>query len=159
MSLSQHASKPSIAMFQPDMPQNLGSVLRLVACFGTGCEVIEPCGFPLDDKRAKRVGMDYVEIAAMRRHASWNAFKAQMATEGRRIVLLSSKAAVNYHEFAFTPQDVLMVGAESTGVPESITDDIPHRVVIPMQPPARCLNVAQAASIVLAEALRQVGAF
>lgn len=154
-----HAKRPTIAMFEPDMPQNLGSMMRLAVCFGTQLEVIEPCGFPLDDRRAKRVGMDYVGLADWRRHATWNVFKAQMAEQGRRMVLLSSKAAEPFHQFEFSANDVLILGSESSGVPESVTTEIPHRVVIPMAAGARCLNVAQAGSIVLAEALRQVGAF
>ena len=147
--------KLSLAMFQPDMAANVGAAMRLCACMGVSLELIEPFGFAWDERRIKQVGMDYVTQAAVTRHAGWEEFGAAMA--GRRVVLLSTKAAVDYTAFAFQPGDVLLLGRESAGVPEAVHAACAARVVIPMRGEARSLNVVVAGAIVLGEALRQVG--
>lgn len=146
-----------LALYQPDMPPNTGAMMRLAACLGVGLDIIEPCGFVLDDRKLKRVAMDYVEHLDYQRHASWDAFKSQ--TADKRIILLTTKAAQPYHQFAFQKDDILMVGRESAGVPEDVHQSADARVVVPMQPAARSLNVGMAAAIVLAEALKQTGSF
>ena len=145
-----------LALFEPDIPQNTGTLLRLGACLGVGVDIIEPCGFLITDKRLKRAGMDYLELANYRRHDSWAAFAAQR--EGR-LVLLSSKASRPYTEFAFAPDDVLLLGRESAGVPDSVRDAADARLRIPLMPGLRSLNVALAAAMVLGEALRQTEGF
>jgi tRNA (cytidine/uridine-2'-O-)-methyltransferase len=146
-----------LALFQPDMPPNTGAMMRLSACLGVGLDIIEPCGFVFDDKKLKRVAMDYIEHLEYQRHRSWEAFQQQAA--GRRIILLTTKAAMPYTDFVFQKDDILMVGRESAGVPDDVHNSVDARVIIPMQPTARSLNVGMAASIVLAEALRQTKGF
>jgi tRNA (cytidine/uridine-2'-O-)-methyltransferase len=145
-----------LALFEPDIPQNTGTLLRLGACLGIGVDIIEPCGFLFTDKGLKRAGMDYLELANYRRHDSWAAFEAQRAG---RLVLLTSKAAHAYTEFVFAPDDVLLLGRESAGVPDSVRDAADARLRIPLMPGLRSLNVALAASMVLGEALRQTEGF
>ncbi len=142
-----------LVLYQPDIPQNTGALLRLGACLGVGVDLIEPLGFLLDDKRLRRAGMDYIALARMRRHASWEAYRAQA---GGRLVLLTTQATDNYLDFAFRPGDRLLLGRESAGVPESLHREADHRLTIAMRPGARSLNVALAAAIVLGEALRQL---
>jgi tRNA (cytidine/uridine-2'-O-)-methyltransferase len=144
-----------LALYQPDIPQNTGAILRLGACFKVPVDIIEPCGFPFDDRRLRRTAMDYGEVCDLVRHASWRAFLAAKS-EGR-LVLLSTAAAVPYTDYAFAPTDVLLLGRESRGVPEEVHDHADGRVRIPMAGGLRSLNVAMAAGIVLAEALRQQG--
>jgi tRNA (cytidine/uridine-2'-O-)-methyltransferase len=150
-----------LALFEPDIPQNTGALLRLGACLGVGIDIIEPCGFLLTDRGLKRAGMDYLDLADMRRHASWDRFQADRAArEGGpmgRLVLLTTKAAQPYTGFAFAPDDTLLLGRESAGVPEAVHAAADARVIIPMRPGARALNVTQAAAMVLGEALRQTG--
>lgn len=143
-----------LALFEPDIPQNTGTILRLAACLDVGVDIIEPCGFLLDDRRMRRAGMDYLELAALTRYASWNAFRPTVAG---RLVLLTTRADRSYADFAFNPDDVLLLGRESDGVPEAIHAAADARIRVPMRPNARSLNVALAAAIVLAEALRQTG--
>jgi tRNA (cytidine/uridine-2'-O-)-methyltransferase len=145
-----------LALFEPDIPQNTGTLLRMGACLGVGVDIIEPCGFLFTDKGLKRAGMDYLELANYRRHDSWAAFEAQR--EGR-LVLLSSKASHPYTEFVFAADDVLLLGRESAGVPDSVRDAADARLRIPLMPGLRSLNVALAASMVLGEALRQTEGF
>jgi tRNA (cytidine/uridine-2'-O-)-methyltransferase len=145
-----------LALYEPDIPQNTGTLLRLGACLGIGVDIIEPCGFLFTDKGLKRAGMDYLELANYRRHDSWAAFAAQR--EGR-LVLLSSKASHPYTEFVFAPDDVLLLGRESAGVPDSVRDAADARLRIPLMPGLRSLNVAVAAAMVLGEALRQTEGF
>ena len=144
-----------LALFEPDIPQNTGSLLRLGACLGIGIDIIEPCGFLLTDRGLRRAGMDYVELAEMRRFTSWERFQADRGPG--RLVLLSTKAAQPYTGFAFAPTDTLLVGRESAGVPEAVHAAVDARLIIPMRPGARALNVTQAAAMVLGEALRQTG--
>jgi len=144
-----------LALYQPDIPQNTGAILRLGACLDVAVDLIEPCGFVWSDRRLRRAGMDYLEGVTLSRHASWAAFQAARATTGSRLVLLTTQGDVRYDAFAFRPTDTLLVGRESAGVPQEVHAAADARVVIPLAPPARSLNVALAASIVLSEALRQ----
>ncbi len=154
MALTAETPDMRLALFEPDIPQNTGAILRLAACLDVGVDIIEPCGFLLDDRRLRRAGMDYLELAAMRRHASWNAFRQSV---GGRLVLLTTRAERSYADYAFERDDLLLLGSESDGVPEAVHQAADARIRVPMQPKARSLNVALAAAIVLAEALRQTG--
>ena len=145
-----------LALFQPDIPQNLGAALRLGACLGVPVDVIEPCGFPLTDAGIRRAAMDYGALADLARPADFAAF--QRSRTGR-IVLLTTGAATPLHDFAFRPDDTLLLGRESAGAPEAVHAAADARVLIPLVPPARSLNVTVAAAIALAEALRQTGGF
>ncbi|HVI52034.1 MAG TPA: tRNA (cytidine(34)-2'-O)-methyltransferase [Candidatus Sulfotelmatobacter sp.] len=145
-----------IALYQPDIPQNAGSLLRLGACLGLPVDIIEPCGFLLDDRKLKRAGMDYLDLAEMTRHSSWQAFQA--ARTGR-LVLLTTKGEQSHLDFTFRPDDVLMLGRESCGVPDDVHQSADARIRIPMTPQARSINLAMAASLVVGEALRQTGGF
>lgn len=144
---------PRLALYQPDIPQNAGTLMRLGACTGVGLDIIEPCGFILDDKRMKRSVMDYADHADVTRHVSWGAFQAQRRG---RLVLLTTRAAVPYTRVAYQPDDILLLGRESAGVPDDVHDAADVRVLIPMMPGTRSLNVAIAAAMVLGEVLRQV---
>ena len=144
-----------LALYEPDIPQNTGAVLRLAACFGVAVDLIEPLGFVLDDRRLKRAGMDYLARAAIVRHGSWQRFLAARA--GGRLVLLTTAASLAYHRFAFRADDTLLLGRESAGAPPELHEAADARVRIPMTCGARSLNVALAAAIALAEALRQTG--
>lgn len=140
-----------LALYQPDIPQNTGTLIRLGACFGVGVDIIEPCGFLFSDRKLKRAGMDYVDLADVVRHPSWEAFLSARAAN--RLVLLTTKGATAYQSFAFRPDDVLLLGRESAGVPDDVHARADARLRIPIK--ARSLNVALAGAIVLAEALRQ----
>jgi len=146
-----------LVLYQPDIPQNVGAILRLSACFNMPVDIIEPCGFIWDDKRVKRAAMDYSDLAEVQRHRSWETYQAT-ASEGR-LVLLTTKAAVPYHSFSFLAQDRLIFGRESAGVPDEVHSAADARIIIPMAPGARSLNLAQSAAIASAEALRQIGGF
>ncbi len=150
---------PDIALFQPDIPQNTGTILRLAACMGVGVHLIEPAGFPISDSALKRAGMDYLERATMMRHSSFLAFEDWRRPQGRRLILLTTKAALPYPDFRFRPGDILMTGRESSGVPEDIHQLADARVTIPMAEGMRSINVAVSAGMVLGEALRQTGTF
>jgi len=155
-----YAAAMRIAVYQPDMPPNLGAMLRLGACLGVPVDVIEPCGFPFGgkgdiDKRARRAGMDYVELAEFSRHASWAAFETARQETGRRLVLLTTEAEADYLNFEFRADDVLLLGRESAGVPAEVHEAAQARIRVVMQPEARSLNVVNAAAMVLGEALRQ----
>ena len=143
-----------LALFEPDIPQNAGAMLRLAACLDVGVDVIEPTGFLWSDRRLKRAGLDYVEWSRVTRHASWDAFQA--ARRGR-LVLLTTRGEIAHHRLAFRPDDVLLMGRESAGVPEHVHAAADARIVIPIAAGRRSLNVAQAAAIALSEALRQTG--
>lgn len=144
-----------LALYQPDIPQNTGAVLRLGACFRVPVDIIEPCGFPFDDKRLRRAAMDYGGQCDLARFASWQAYLGARAPG--RLVLLSTVGAVPYADFVYTPTDVLLLGRESRGVPDEVHAAADARVRIPMAAGLRSLNVAMSAGIVLAEALRQLG--
>ena len=149
-----------LALYQPDIPQNAGSLMRLGACLGVGIDVIEPCGFLLTDRNFRRAGMDYLKSADIRRHASWSRFRDGFSGDGgQRLVLLTTRGAMAYADFAFQASDTLLVGRESAGVPDEVHEAADARLVIPLRPGLRSLNVAQAAAMVLGEALRQTGLF
>jgi tRNA (cytidine/uridine-2'-O-)-methyltransferase len=143
-----------LAIYQPEIPGNLGAVLRLSACFGVAVDIIEPCGFAFSDKRMKRAGMDYIDHVAITRHADWDAFRA---AQSGRVMLLSSKATLRLYDFAFAADDVLLFGQESAGVPNAVRDACDGALRIPLGEHVRSLNVSVAAGIALGEALRQTG--
>ncbi|HYD99954.1 MAG TPA: tRNA (cytidine(34)-2'-O)-methyltransferase [Alphaproteobacteria bacterium] len=145
-----------IALYQPDIPQNAGALMRLAACLGVGLDIVEPCGFVLDDARLRRAGMDYIDHLDWARHASWERFRA--APRGR-LVLLTTRGAVRHTDFAFRPDDTLLLGRESAGVPEEVHAAADARIVVPIRPPLRSLNIAAACALVLGEALRQTGLY
>lgn len=142
-----------LALFEPDIPQNTGTLIRLGACMGVPVDIIEPCGFVFSDKSLKRAGMDYLERATIDRHDSWGKFLEEKP-EGR-LVLLTTKAAEPYTDFAFKESDILLLGRESAGVPDEVHERADARVLVPMAEGARSLNVALAGAMVLGEALRQ----
>jgi tRNA (cytidine/uridine-2'-O-)-methyltransferase len=146
-----------LALFEPDIPQNTGTLMRLCACLNVPLDIIEPCGFILSDKNVKRAGMDYIEHLEMTKHLNWEAFKA--ASAGKRLVLLSTKASGSFLDFSFGKDDVLIAGRESAGVPEHVHTECASRVFVPMKSGMRSLNVALASSIVLGEALRQTNKY
>jgi tRNA (cytidine/uridine-2'-O-)-methyltransferase len=149
-----------LALYEPDIPQNAGSLIRLGACLGVPVDIIEPCGFLLTDRSFRRAGMDYLAQAEVTRHDSWIAFLAGFrAIKTGRLVLLTTRADQTYTGFAFAPGDTLLTGRESAGVPEAVHQAVDARLVIPLIPGRRSLNVAQAAAMVLGEALRQTGLF
>ena len=145
-----------LALFEPDIPQNAGAILRLGACLGLPVDIIEPCGFLLDDKRLRRAGMDYLDQVEMTRHDSWAAYDR---TRSGRLLLLTTKGRRRYTDFTFRADDTLLLGRESAGVPEEVHAAAAARLVIPLRPEARSLNVALAAAMVLSEALRQTESF
>jgi tRNA (cytidine/uridine-2'-O-)-methyltransferase len=147
-----------LALFEPDIPQNTGAMLRLAACFGVGVDVIEPCGFLLDDRRLRRAALDYAAICPVARHVSWSAFLADRHP-GSRLLLMTTLGSVALHHFAFERHDTILLGRETAGVPPFVHAAAAARIVIPLRPPARSLNVALAAAIALGEALRQTGGF
>ncbi|MFA7430833.1 MAG: TrmH family RNA methyltransferase [Rhodospirillaceae bacterium] len=147
-----------LALYQPDIPHNTGAILRLAACLSLGVDIIEPCGFLWEDKRLRRAGMDYRELAVVTRHASWERFLADRPHKGR-IVLLSTQAAQSHTAFSYESDDTLLMGRESAGVPQDVFAAADARIIIPMAAGARSLNVAMAAAIVAAEALRQMDGF
>ena len=142
-----------IALYQPDQPGNVGTIMRLAACLGTPLDLIFPCGFPFSDRALKRAGMDYAAIANVCRHEDWRAFL--QAKEGR-IMLFTTRGAARIDETQFHADDILLFGSESSGVPDPVHDSADERVRIPQVPGTRSLNIAIAAGIGLAEALRQV---
>jgi len=143
-----------IALYQPEIPGNVGAILRIAACFSIGVDIIEPCGFVFSDARKKRAGMDYIDHVAIVRHADWESF---IASSHGRLILLSSKAQNRLTDFAFQDSDVLVMGQESAGVPDSVRDACSAKVRIPLNPAVRSLNISVATGIALAEALRQTG--
>lgn len=149
---------PRLALYQPDIAQNTGAMLRLGACLGVGVDLIEPAGFRLTDRGLARAGMDYRDLAELTTHASFAAFETWRAGTGRRLVLLTTKARLCYLDFGFRADDIVMVGRESAGVPDDVHALADAALIVPMRPEARSLNVALTAAIVLGEALRQTGA-
>lgn len=143
-----------LALFQPDIPQNLGTLIRFSACMGISLHIIEPCGFPLDEKKMRRSAMDYYDKAAVTRHVSWQAFLA--ATQGHRLILATTKGAVPYTEVTYQPKDILLMGRESAGVPEQVHQQADERIYIPMQPDCRSLNIAVSAAMIMGEGIRQL---
>lgn len=148
-----------IALYQPDIPQNAGALLRLGACLGVAVDIIEPCGFVITDRGLRRAGMDYLDMAVMRRHDSWPAFRLDLDQRQGRLILLTTKAATAYGNFRFQAGDTLLLGRESAGAPDEVHDRADARLCIPMLAGRRSLNVALAAAMVLGEALRQLNGF
>ena len=144
-----------LALFQPDIPQNAGTILRTAMCLGLNVDIIEPCGFVMSDKRLKRAGLDYLTGVDVTRHETWEVFQGQAKRQGFRVVLLSTKARTPYTDFIFKEDDILMVGRESAGVPDEVFEAVDERVRISMVVNARSLNVAVAAAMVIGEGLRQ----
>ena len=150
-----------LALYQPDIPQNLGAAIRLSAAFEIDLDVIEPCGFPLGDKAIKRAAMDYGRCAKVSHHVSWSAYLDFLRADmpAARLVLFTTKSAEPAYDFIFRPDDILLMGRESAGVPDAVAEAADLRVRVPMRQQMRSLNVAMAASLVLGEALRQTGIF
>jgi tRNA (cytidine/uridine-2'-O-)-methyltransferase len=146
-----------IALFEPDIPQNTGAILRLAACLGAEAHIVEPAGFPTSDRAFRRAGMDYLDHVEMTRHQSWPAFETWRRAAGLRLVLFTTGAGTSYLDHAFRPDDILLFGRESAGVPEAVHQAADARLVIPMRPGLRSLNVAMAAAMALGEAIRQTG--
>ncbi len=148
-----------IALFQPDIPQNAGTIARLCACLGIGLDIVEPAGFDASDRNFRRAGMDYLERAAIRRHADFAAFEAVRREEGARLVLATTRGAIAYPDFAFRAGDVVMMGRESAGAPDHVHAATDARIAIPVAAGLRSLNVAVAAGMIAGEALRQLRAW
>ena len=150
------AASLCLALYQPDIAQNTGAMLRTCACLGVGAAIIEPAGFPVSDRHFRRAGMDYLDHVAIERHISWRAFSEWRRASGRRLILLTTSAEATLWDFAFRRDDILLVGRESAGVPQEVHDEADARIRIAIQPAMRSLNVGIAAAIALAEALRQI---
>ncbi len=146
-----------IALFQPDQPQNTGTLLRLGACMDVPVHIIEPCGFPFSHRALKRSAMDYADAVKMIQHVDWQGFEEARRASGQRLILLTTKGETAYTDFEFTANDILMVGSESSGVPEIVHKTADACVVIPMDAKMRSINVAISMGMVLGEALRQTG--
>lgn len=146
-----------IALYQPDIPQNTGTVLRLCACLGIEAHIIEPAGFPTSDRAFRRAGMDYLDAVTIIRHGSWREFETWRRAEGCRLALFTTGATVSYLDFRFEPDDILLFGRESAGVGPEVHAAADARLTIPMRPGLRSLNVAVAAAMAAGEALRQTG--
>jgi tRNA (cytidine/uridine-2'-O-)-methyltransferase len=147
----------TVALYQPDIPQNAGTILRMCACLGLAAAIIEPAGFLASDKHFRRAGMDYLAHVEIARHPHWAAFEEWRRATGRRLVLLTTKASLAYTDFSYLPGDILLAGGESAGVPGEVHAAADARLVIPLKPPMRSLNVAVAAAMVAGEATRQLG--
>jgi tRNA (cytidine/uridine-2'-O-)-methyltransferase len=149
-----------LALYQPDIPQNTGTILRLAACLGVPVDVIGPAGFDMSDRNLRRAAMDYIDHVDLTRHLSWERFLAAKSARGTaRLVLLSTKADQRLPDFRFSESDTLLLGRESAGVPDAVRDACDTAVAIPVRPPLRSLNVAVAAAMVLGEALRQTNGY
>ena len=144
-----------IALYEPEIAGNVGAVMRLGACLGAAVDLIEPLGFAWDDKRVRRAAMDYIDHVEVTRHAGFAAFRAAVAP--RRLVLFTTKAMQSVYDFSFAPDDVLLFGKESAGVPPQVAEACDARLRIPMRPEVRSMNLASSAALVLGEALRQSG--
>jgi tRNA (cytidine/uridine-2'-O-)-methyltransferase len=145
-----------LVLYEPDIPQNAGTMMRLAAALGVAVDLIEPCGFLVDDRRLRRAAMDYADFLDLTRWTSWRRYAE--TTHAGRLVLLTTRASQPYTGFAFAPSDRVMVGRESAGVPDAVHAAADARIVIPLRPEARSINVATAAAMVLGEAIRQTGA-
>ena len=146
-----------VALFQPDIPQNTGTILRLCACLGVAAHIIEPAGFPVSDRHFRRAGMDYLDHVSITRHDSWSKFE-QWRSDGRyRLILFTTKGASSYLDYRYGASDILLFGRESAGVPDAVAAAADARLAIPIRPGLRSLNVAMTAAMALGEALRQTG--
>jgi tRNA (cytidine/uridine-2'-O-)-methyltransferase len=148
-----------IALYEPDIPQNTGTILRLAACLGIEAHIVEPAGFATSDRAFRRAGLDYLDHVALRRHVSWAAFETWRREQNVRLILFTTGATLPYLDYAFRPDDVLMFGRETAGVPEAVHRAADARLIIPMRSGLRSLNVALAAAMAVGEALRQTGGF
>jgi len=146
-----------LALFQPDIPQNTGTILRLCACLGAAAHIIEPAGFPISDRHFRRAGMDYLDHVTLTRHDSWQKFEQWRNEAGCRLVLFTTRGAGSYLDFSYRRDDVLLFGRESAGVTAEVASAADARLAIPIRPGLRSLNVAMAAAMALGEALRQTG--
>ncbi|MBX7532116.1 tRNA (cytidine(34)-2'-O)-methyltransferase [Qipengyuania sp. 1XM1-15A] len=144
-----------IALFEPEIAGNVGNVMRLGACMGAGVDLIEPLGFPWDDRRVRRAAMDYIDHVEVVRHASFDAFREARA--GCRLVLFTTRATLSSYEFEYRPDDILLFGKESAGVTDAVRAEVDASVRLPMKPEVRSLNLATSAGLALGEALRQTG--
>lgn len=144
-----------IALYQPDIPQNTGTILRLCACLRVDAHIIEPAGFPVSDRHFRRSGMDYLDQVSITRHDSWTKFEEWRAASGARLLLFTTKSSRSYLDHGYAPTDILLFGRESAGVPEAVADAADARLLIPIAPGLRSLNVAMAAAMAVGEALRQ----
>lgn len=153
---SRQLAEMRIALFEPEIAGNVGAVLRLGACLGAAVDLIEPMGFAWDDRRVRRTAMDYIDHVAVARHAGFDAFRASVGTA--RLVLFSTKAKLSAYDFNFAPDDVLLFGKESAGVPSGVADACHARVRLPMRPEVRSMNLAMSVALALGEALRQTAA-
>ena len=147
-----------VALYEPDIAQNTGTILRLCACLGVTAHIIEPAGFPVSDRAFRRAGMDYLDQVTLTRHSSWDAFAQWRRAARLRLVLFTTRAAVSYLDHAFGTADVLLFGRESSGVPDAVHAAADARLTIPIRPGLRSLNVAMACAMVVGEALRQTRA-
>jgi len=147
-----------IALFQPDIPQNTGTILRLCACLDVAAHIIEPAGFPVSDRHFRRAGMDYLDQVTITRHDSWSKFEEWRRETASRLVLFTTKAAGSYLDYRYDQSDILLFGRESAGVPDEVAGVADARLLIPIKPGLRSLNVAMAAAMALGEALRQTNA-
>lgn len=148
-----------LALYHPEIPQNTGTLLRLGACLGVKVHIIEPCGFVWNDRKLLRAGMDYLDLSQVKKHDSWSHFLDSQRHDQQRLVLVDVKGTDSFHHFAFQPDDVLIMGRESDGVPESVFDEVDQIITIPMTTGARSINMALSATIVLSEGLRQIGTY
>jgi tRNA (cytidine/uridine-2'-O-)-methyltransferase len=146
-----------IALFEPDIPQNTGTMLRLAACLGLEAHLIEPAGFPVSDRAFRRAGMDYLNEVALIRHPSWLGFERWRTAHGLRLVLFTTKAAISYLDHGYKPHDILLFGRESAGVPDYVHEAAEVRLRVPMRAGMRSLNVAMTCAMAVGEALRQIG--
>jgi tRNA (cytidine/uridine-2'-O-)-methyltransferase len=144
-----------IALYEPDIPQNTGTILRLAACLGVEAHIVEPAGFPTSDRAFRRAGMDYLDRVSIVRHASWTVFDVWRRSKGLRLILFTTAATASYLDHGYWSGDVLMFGRESAGVPDAVHQAADARLLIPMQPGLRSINVAMAAAMALGEAMRQ----
>jgi len=147
----------SIALYQPDIAGNTGTILRLAACLGLRVEIIEPAGFDTSDRNLRRAGMDYLETVLLTRHIDWRHFEAWRGPTGRRLVLASTRAAERYTDFGFRADDILLFGRESAGVPDHVHEVADARITIPMISGQRSINLAMSVAMIAGEALRQTG--
>jgi tRNA (cytidine/uridine-2'-O-)-methyltransferase len=147
----------AIALYEPDIPQNTGTILRLCACLGIEAHIIGPAGFPTSDRAFRRAGMDYLDAVAIVRHASWRDFEVWRHSASHRLILFTTAAPLSYLDYQFRAEDILLFGRESAGVPEEVHAAADARLLIPMRPNLRSLNIAVAAAMAAGEALRQTG--
>jgi len=146
-----------IALYEPDIPQNTGTILRLCACLGIAADIIEPAGFPVTDRAFRRAGMDYLDAVAITRHRSWQSFAAWRSGQRHRLLLFTTAASLSYLDYRYRADDILLFGRESAGVPAEVHAAADARLTIPIRPGLRSLNVAVAAAMAAGEALRQTG--